>query len=316
MLSRDLVRQIRRLQIRARRAVEDLLGGEYRSVFKGAGISFEEVREYQAGDDIRTIDWNVTARMGHPFVKRFIEERELTVMLLIDCSASLAFGTQRQQKREVAAELAALLAFSAISNNDKVGLIACSDRVEKFVPPRKGTRHVLRLMRDILFFQPQHAGTSLRQGLDFLNRVLRRRAIVFLFSDFLDNGQAGSVGDRRLTPVAYADGSPNGLAKVMQRTGKRHDLIGVALSDPREHELPAVGLLELTDAETGQSVVIDTSSPKVQSALRLRTQERLQSMRQLAQSAQIDLIEVSTDGGHLDALIRFFRLRERRKGRL
>ena len=188
MLSRDLVRQIRRLQIRARRAVEDLLGGEYRSVFKGSGISFEEVREYQPGDDIRTIDWNVTARMGHPFVKRFIEERELTVMLVIDCSASQAFGTQQQQKREVAAELAALLAFSAISNNDKVGLIACSDRVEKFVPPRKGTRHVLRLMRDILFLQPEHPGTSLRQGLDFLNRVLRRRAIVFLFSDFLDAG--------------------------------------------------------------------------------------------------------------------------------
>ena len=170
MLSRDLVRQIRRLQIRARRAVEDLLGGEYRSVFKGSGISFEEVREYQPGDDIRSIDWNVTARMGHPFVKRFIEERELTVMLVVDCSASQAFGTQQQQKREVAAEMASLLAFSAISNNDKVGLIACSDRVEKFVPPRKGTRHVLRLMRDILFLPaatPRHlfaAGARLSQS--------------------------------------------------------------------------------------------------------------------------------------------------------
>jgi uncharacterized protein (DUF58 family) len=305
MLSRDLVRQIRRLQIRARRAVEDLLGGEYRSVFKGSGISFEEVREYQPGDDIRTIDWNVTARMGHPFVKRFIEERELTVMLLIDCSASLAFGTQQQQKREVAAELAALLAFSAISNNDKVGLIACSDRVEKFVPPRKGTRHVLRLMRDILFLQPEHAGTSLRQGLDFLNRVLRRRAIVFLFSDFLDQGALQNGGR----------GGPGSLAKVLQRTGKRHDLVGVALSDPREHDLPAVGLLELTDAETGRSLVVDTSSPKVQQALRQRTQQRQQALRQMAQSARVDLIEVSTDGGHLDALIRFFRLRERRLGR-
>ena len=306
MLSRDLVRQIRRLQIRARRAVEDLLGGEYRSVFKGSGISFEEVREYQPGDDIRTIDWNVTARMGHPFVKRFVEERELTVMLVIDCSASLAFGTQQQQKREVAAELAALLAFSAISNNDKVGLIACSDRVEKFVPPRKGTRHVLRLMRDILFLQPEHPGTSLRQGLDFLNRVLRRRAIVFLFSDFLEDG---TLTGR----VARHAGSS--LAKVLQRTGKRHDLVGVALSDPREHELPAVGLLELTDAETGQTVVIDTSSAKVRDALRQRTQQRLQSLRKVTQSARIDLIEVSTDGGHLDALLRFFRLRERRMGR-
>src|SRR6202040_2659780 len=212
MLPRDLIRQIRPLQIRARRAVEDLLGGEYKSVFKGAGIAFEDVREYQAGDDIRTIDWNVTARMGHPFVKRFVEERELTVMLLIDCSASLAFGTQQQQKREVAAELAALLAFSAISNNDKVGLIACSDRVEKYVPPRKGTRHVLRLMRDILFFEPAHPGTCLRAGLDYMGKVLHRRAIVFLVSDFLDTG----------------------YERALQRTGKRHDLIVLPLSDPRE----------------------------------------------------------------------------------
>src|ERR1700676_3741717 len=176
MLSRDLVRQIRRLQMRARRAVEDPLGGEYRSVFKGAGIAFEEVREYQPGDDVRTIDWNVTARMGHPFIKRFVEERELTVMLLVDCSGSQRFGTQLQQKREVAAELAAVLAFSAISNNDKVGLVAFTDRVERFVPPRKGTRHVLRLIRDVLFFQPSRNGTSLREALDYVNRVLPRRA--------------------------------------------------------------------------------------------------------------------------------------------
>src|SRR4051794_28773037 len=187
MLPREVIRQVRRLQLRARRAVEDLLGGEYRSVFKGTGIAFEEVREYQPGDDIRTIDWNVTARMGHPFIKRFVEERELTVMLLLDCSASNDFGTQQQQKREVAAELAAVLAFSAISNNDRVGLIAFTDRIERFVPPRKGTRHVLRLIRDVLYFQPTHHGTSLREGLDFLNRILHRRAIVFLLSDFFDS---------------------------------------------------------------------------------------------------------------------------------
>src|SRR2546421_4226017 len=186
MLPREVIRQIRRLQLRARRAVEDLLGGEYHSVFKGMGIVFDEVREYQAGDDIRAIDWNVTARMGHPFVKRFIEERELTVMLLVDGSASNQFGTRLQPKREIAAELAAILAFSAISNNDKVGLIVFTDRVERFVPPRKGTRHVLRLIRDVLFFQPKHRGTSLREGLDYLNRVLHRRAIIFLLSDFLD----------------------------------------------------------------------------------------------------------------------------------
>src|ERR1043165_8709668 len=177
MLPREVIRQIRRLQLKARRAVEDLLGGEYHSVFKGTGIAFEEVREYQPGDDIRAIDWNVTARMGHPFVKRFIEERELTVMLLVDCSGSHQFGTLQQQKREVAAEIAAVLAFSAISNNDKVGLIAFTDRVEKFIPPRKGSRHVLRLMREGLLLQREHRGTNLRGALDYVNKVLHRRAI-------------------------------------------------------------------------------------------------------------------------------------------
>src|ERR1700732_36463 len=208
MLPLEVLRQIRRLQLKARRAVEDLLGGEYHSVFKGTGIAFEEVREYQPGDDIRAIDWNVTARIGHPFIKRFIEERELTVMLVVDCSGSNQFGTRLQQKREVAAELAAVLAFSAISNNDKVGLIQFTDRVEKFVPPRKGTRHVLRLIRDILFYQPQHRRTSLRNALDYLNRVLHRRAIIFLLSDFLDRDYERSF----------------------KRTGRRHDLIAVRLS--------------------------------------------------------------------------------------
>src|SRR2546423_2513811 len=178
MLPHEVLRQIRRLQLKARRAVEDLLGGEYHSVFKGSGIAFEEVREYQPGDDVRAIDWNVTARMGHPFVKRFIEERELTVLLAVDCSASQRFGTLLRQKREVAAELAAVLAFSAVSNNDRVGLVQLTDRVERFVPPHKGTRHVLRLIRDVLFFQPERRGTSRREGLDFLNRGSRRRVIV------------------------------------------------------------------------------------------------------------------------------------------
>ena len=180
MLPREVLRQIRRLQLKARRAVEDLLGGEYHSVFKGTGISFEEVREYQPGDDIRAIDWNVTARMGHPFIKRFVEERELTVMLAVDGSGSNQFGTRLHQKREVAAELAAVLAFSAISNNDRVGLVQFTDRVERFVPPRKGSRHVLRLIRDVLFYEPKRRGTSLREALDFLNRVLRRRTVISL----------------------------------------------------------------------------------------------------------------------------------------
>jgi len=290
MLPREVIRQVRRLQLRARRAVEDLLGGEYHSVFKGTGIAFEDVREYQPGDDIRSIDWNVTARMGHPFIKRFVEERELTVMLLVDCSGSQQFGSRAQPKRDVAAELAAVLAFSAIANNDRVGLVAFTDRVERFVPPRKGTRHVLRLIRDVLFFQPAQPGTCVREGLDFLNRVLRRRAIVFLLSDFRDHD----------------------FARAFKRTGRRHDLIAVNITDPREEELPRVGLLELEDAESGNHFVLDTFSREVREAYAAAAKRRREALRQLARSSRVDLIEVSTDGGHLDALIRFFRLRERR----
>jgi uncharacterized protein (DUF58 family) len=293
MLPREVIRQIRRLQLKARRAVEDLLGGEYHSVFKGSGIAFEEVREYQPGDDIRTIDWNVTARMGHPFIKRFIEERELTVLLVVDCSASNQFGSGLQQKREVAAELAAVLAFSAISNNDRVGLVQFTDRVEHFVPPRKGIRHVLRLIRDVLFYQPQYAGTSLRAGLDYLNRVLHRRSIVFLLSDFRDRD----------------------YESVLKRTGRRHDLVAVSISDAREEELPPIGLVELEDAETGARYLVDTNHPQTRADYAHAAAARRLGLRQLTRSASIDLIEVRTDGSHLDALIRFFRLRERRSRR-
>jgi uncharacterized protein (DUF58 family) len=290
MLPHEVIRQIRRLQLKARRAVEDLLGGEYHSVFKGTGIAFEDVREYQPGDDIRTIDWNVSARMGHPFVKRFVEERELTVVLVVDCSASQQFGTRLQQKREVAAELAAVIAFSAISNNDKVGLLQLTDRVERFVPPRKGIRHVLRLIRDILFFQPKQRGTSLHEALDYLNRVLHRRTIVFLLSDFLDRE----------------------YEKSLKRTGRRHDLIAVRISDPREEDLPPLGLLELEDAETGARRLLDTRSQRVRTAYAREARRRREALGQLTRSANIDLVEVATDGSHLDALIRFFKLRERR----
>jgi uncharacterized protein (DUF58 family) len=290
MLPREIIRQIRRLQLRARRAVEDVLGGEYRSVFKGTGIAFEEVREYQPGDDIRTIDWNVTARMGHPFIKRFVEERELTVLLALDSSGSQHFGTRLQQKREVAAELAAVVAFSAISNSDKVGLIQFTDRVEKFVPPRKGTRHVLRLIRDVLFFQPQGRGTSLRIALDYLNRVLHRRAIIFLLSDFLDKG----------------------FERALKRTARRHDVIAVRITDIRERELPNVGLIDLDDAETGTRMLLDTGSRAVRDAFARRATERDEAIRQLTRAARMDLIEVGTDGSHLDALIRFYKMRERR----
>lgn len=293
MLSVEVMRQVRRLQLRARRAVQTLLGGEYHSVFKGVGLSFDEVREYQPGDDIRSIDWNVTARVGSPFIKRFVEERELTVMLVVDVSGSQRFGTQKQPKRAVAAELAALIAFSAIANNDRVGLIAFSDRVERYVAPAKGSRHVLRLLRDILFFEPERQKTSLKAALDYLNQVQRRRAIVFSIGDFADEG--------------YDD--------VFRLTGRKHDLIAVRVTDPRERELPAIGPIQFEDAETGEFLLIDTSSASLRRQFADRATARHEALRKLARSAQVDLVEVGTDGGHFDALVRFFRLREKRRSR-
>jgi uncharacterized protein (DUF58 family) len=290
MLTREVLRQVRRLQLRSRRAVEDPLGGAYRSVFKGSGIAFEEVREYQPGDDIRSIDWNVTARMGHPFIKRYVEERELTVLLLIDASASLSFGTLDQSKREVVAEIGALLTLCAAGNNDRVGLLLCTDRVEKFVPPRKGARHALRVIRDLFVFRPERPGTDLAAGLDYLNRVTRRRVLLFLFSDFLATG----------------------YERALERTGHRHDVVAVHVADPREQDLPAVGLLEIQDAETGERLIVDTSSRHFRTAFRQRQTERRQAFEQLARGHRIDVLDVSTTGQHLDALIRFFRRRERR----
>src|SRR5262249_15722868 len=212
MLTREVLRQVRRLQLRARRAVEDPLGGAYRSVFKGTGIAFEEVREYQPGDEIRSIDWNVTARMGHPFIKRYIEERELTVIFLMDASASMALGSIDQTKRDVAAEIAALLALCAISNNDKVGLIVVTSAIERFVPPRKGPRHALRVIRDLFVHTSREVGTNLQAGFDFLNKILHRPALLFVFSDFLDVG----------------------YEKAMQRGAPRHDVLARALPRPRD----------------------------------------------------------------------------------
>jgi uncharacterized protein (DUF58 family) len=289
-LPRDIVRQIRRLQFRARRAVEGVLGGEYHSVFKGTGMVFEDVREYQPGDDIRAIDWNVTARMGNAFVKRYIEERELTVLLLLDWSASHAFGTGRRSKREVGAELAALLAFSAVSNNDKVGLIGFTDRIESFVPPRKGVRHALRIIRDALWFEPRHRGTSIDAALNLVSKVTRRRAVIFLLSDFQDDG----------------------FEKTLKKTGRQHEVIVIRLTDPREQELVPVGLVEVEDAETGKRLLLDTGSRAVREAFADATRKRGEGLRQLVRAARGDYLEVSTDGAHLDALLRFFRQRERR----
>jgi len=228
--------------------------------------------------------------MGHPFIKRFIEERELTVVLLVDASASQQFGTAAHEKRDVAAELASILAFSAIGNNDKVGLIAFTDGVERFVPPRKGLRHALRLIRDVLYFQPARRGTSIQHALDYLNRVIRRRCIAFLISDFLDRD----------------------FEKALKHAGRRHDLIAVRISDPKEMELPPMGLLQLEDAENNRQVLADAGSQRTREAFAVLAQRRRDDLRRLARSAKTDLIEVSTDGGHLDSLIRFFQMRERR----
>ena len=293
MLPAEVVRQIRRLQLRARRAVEDLLGGEYHSVFKGTGLSFEEVREYQPGDDVRSIDWNVTARMGTPFIKRYVEERERTLLLLIDVSGSQSFGTRQQPKRAVAAELAALLGFCAIHNNDRVGLVTFTDEVELYVPPAKGTRHALRLIREILFHQPNRTGTKLSAALDFVQKVQRKRAIVFLMSDFLDSGYEQSL----------------------RLAARKHDLTVVRVEDPVEADLPMVGLLQVEDAETGRQWLVDTSHRAARTAYQTQAVRRRDELVKLARGAALDLIEVSTDGDHLDALVQFFQRRERRRRR-
>ena len=245
MIPKELVKKIRYIQIYTSKAVNDVLAGEYHSVFKGQGMEFDEVRAYQPGDDIRTIDWNVTARTGHPYVKRYVEEREITVFFLVDLSASGSFGSREKLKNEIAAEFCALLAFSAIKNNDKVGLIVFTDVIELFIPPAKGTSHVLRLIRELLYFDPgkkrERAGTDIALALDYLGRVLHKRGVVFLVSDFLDQD----------------------FEKPLGVLARRHDLIGVTVSDPRESALPDVGLLEIQDAETGATVLVDTGSREV-----------------------------------------------------
>jgi uncharacterized protein (DUF58 family) len=291
MLPADVLRQVRRLHLRARRLVQTLLGGEYHSAFKGAGLSFEEVREYQPGDDVRTIDWNVTARVGHPFIKRFVEERELTLLLVVDLSASQRFGTGLMTKRAAAAELAALLALCAVSNNDRVGLVGFTSEVERFVAPNKGPRHVLRLLRDILAFEPQKTGTDLGAALDYLVKVQRRRAIVFVLSDFHGTGHE----------------------KAFRRAARKHDLIAVRTSDPRERAWQAVGLVRVQDAETGEQLLVDTSDAGVRARFQARATERVAAFTRLARSSQADVIEVGTDGNHFDALLGFFRKRDRRR---
>ncbi|MBN1674400.1 MAG: DUF58 domain-containing protein [Kiritimatiellae bacterium] len=293
MIPKELARKIRYLEIYTSKAVNDVLAGEYESTFKGQGMEFEEVREYQPGDEVRSIDWNVTARMGRPYVKRFVEERELTVIFLVDLSASGAFGSTRRMKNEVAAELCALLAFAAIKNNDNVGLIVFTDSVEMFVPPAKGVSHVLRLIRELLNFKPKQALTNIAEGLDYLGRVTTKRCVVFLVSDFLGEG----------------------YEKSMRVLGRRHDLIAVSVADPREIRVPNVGLVELEDAETGERVVIDTGSLAVRKRYEQLGHAQAGRLRELFRSMDVDHIEVMTDQDYVLNLVRFFRTRERRAAR-
>lgn len=290
MLPKEIIKKIRRIQITTSHMVNDTLAGQYESVFKGHGMEFEEVREYQPGDEIRSIDWNVTARMGHPYVKKFIEERELTVMLMLDASSSSQFGSINQFKSELAAELCAVLAFSAVKNNDKVGLIIFTDQVEKFVPAKKGRRHVLRVIREALYFKPQHKETDITVALEYLNKVTTRRTVTFLISDFLTSG----------------------FEKPLRIANKRHDIIAVVITDPRETELPKIGIIELDDAETGQRIVVDTSFKDIREEFKGISLRQLQQRQDLFRSAGVDAINIRTDMSYVEPLLRFFRMRERR----
>ena len=290
---------MRQLEIRTRRMVNDSLAGEYHSVFKGRGMDFDEVREYSPGDEVRTIDWNVTARAGRPFVKKFTEERELTILLLVDISASGNFGSAILSKRDLAAELASLLAFSAIRNSDKVGLLLYTDRVERYLPPKKGRRHVLRVVRDILYHTPEGRGTDTVKALDVANHVLHRRAIVFLISDFQSTGDPA---------VARAE-----LRRAMRQTNRRHDLIAVQVADPREKELPNVGVLALEDAESGEIIELDTADAAVRRRFNELALDRAKRMVNDFRSEGVDTLELKTDAPYMAALQRFFKTRERRR---
>jgi uncharacterized protein (DUF58 family) len=290
MLPREIIRKIRRIEITTNRLVNESLAGEYHSVFKGRGMEFDEVREYQHGDEVRDIDWNVTSRTGHPFVKRYVEERELTVMLLVDASASGTFGSTEKTKSEIAAEISALLSFSAIKNNDRVGAILFTDRVERFIPPRRGSTHVLRLIRELLYYRPRNPGTRIQEALDHLNLVVRKRAVVFLISDLLDQG----------------------FERSLKAANRKHDIVILQIVDPRERELPDVGIVEVRDAETGEIAWIDTSLPAVRELYRASGERNRAALRKLFQSNRIDHVEIDASLPYDRPLVRFFEERARR----
>src|SRR6204780_1054280 len=288
---------MRALEIRTRRMVNDSLAGEYHSVFKGRGMDFDEVREYSPGDEVRTIDWNVTARAGRPFVKKFTEERELTLFLLVDISASGNFGSGAMAKRDLAAEVASVLAFSAIRNSDKVGLILYTDRVERYLPPKKGRRHVLRVVRDILYHDPQGVGTDTVKTLDVVNHVLHRRSVVFLISDFETSGDPGTARAA--------------LRRAVRQTNRRHDLISVHVEDPREKELPNVGIIALEDAETGEVIELNTARIAVRKRFNELSLEGSRGLRNALQAEGGDPVQLRTDVPYIPTLQRFFKSRSR-----
>jgi len=290
MLPKEIAQKIRRIQITTNRLVNESLAGEYHSVFKGRGMEFDEVREYQHGDDVRTIDWNVTSRAGHPFVKRYVEERELTVILLVDASASGAFGSAIKTKSEIAAEISALLAFSAIKNNDRVGAILFSDRVEKFIPPRRGSTHVLRVIREVLFHKPEGQGTSIQKVFEHLNLVVHKRSVVFLISDLLDQG----------------------FEQSLKVANHKHDIVIIQIIDSREKELPKVGILEIRDAETGEIVLVDTWLPWVRDTYRENWSRNQARLSKLFESHRIDHITIESDKSYDVPLVRFFKERAKR----
>jgi len=302
MLTKEIIKKIRRIEITTSRLVTDAFAGQYHSVFKGHGMEFDEVREYIPGDDIRDIDWNVTARTGVAHIKKYVEERELTVMLLVDASLSCHFASTQTLKNRLAAEIAAVLAFSAIRNNDKVGLIFFTDRIEKFLPPRKGVNNVLRLIREILYFQPQNTRTNIGGALEFLSKVTTRRCVAFLISDFIDND----------VPIVRANGEEPPFRRPLLIANKRHDLIAVTLNDPREMELPDCGLVRLQDAENGQTHILDTSNRALRERYRQNYLQAMARRNRLFRLTGVDHIDVHTDQPYMQELIKFFAQRKRR----
>ena len=290
MIPKEILKKVKQIQIRSSRLVNDVLAGEYVSVFKGRGMEFEDVREYQAGDDIRTIDWNVTARLGHPYIKRFKEERELTIMFLVDLSYSGEFGSMKQFKNEIATEICALLALSAVRNNDKVGLILFTDKIEKFVPPKKGKTHVLRVIREVLYYKPENKGTDISIALEYLLKVTKRKTVCFLVSDFITEG----------------------FEHALRIANKRHDITAVSITDPRELEIPNVGFVELEDAETGEITLIDTSDRKMTERFNRFNIKNMQDRANILRSMGVDLIDVRTDRSYVEPIMKFFRTREKR----